>query len=109
MKASRGSGRVRGGVGIVLGVVSLLGGCGEREPKPEGVRDAVRAQGRAEGARAEADLQAIRTALQEYQVEHGRFPETLEALPFIRDRRTDTSGYAYDAGTGEVRLREGGR
>ena len=86
--------------------ISLLGGCGERRPKKENIREVVEAQDRARKVKAQADLPAINAAVQEYYAENGRFPDRLDALPFIQDRRIDTSSYAYDPANGQVRMRE---
>ncbi len=103
--------RVRGrrsvfALAVLLGGVPLLGGCGEQGPKKENVGEVVEAQRRAERVRAQAEVQAINTALQEYYAQNRRFPDRLEALPFIQDRRIDTSWYVYDAASGQVRLRD---
>ena len=90
----------------LLGVVPPLGGCGEQKPKEEIIRDVVGAQQRARKVKAQADLQAIQTALQAYYAEQGRFPDRLDALPFVQDQRIDASLYAYDPGTGQVSLRD---
>jgi hypothetical protein len=90
----------------LLGVVVPLGGCGEQKPKEENIRDVVEAQQRARKVKAQADLQAVRTAVQAYYTEQGRFPDRLDALPLVQDQRIDTSAYAYDPATGQVGLRE---
>jgi hypothetical protein len=64
-------GRARGRLSAValaglLGVLPSLGGCGEQKPKEENIRDVVEAQQRARRVKAQADLQAIQTALQAY-------------------------------------------
>ncbi len=104
-------GRARGWPAAValaglLGVVPFLGGCGEQKPKEENIRDVVEAQQRARRVKAQADLQAISTALQAYYAENGRFPDRLDALPFVQDQRIDASLYAYDPASGQVGLRE---
>ena len=93
-------------LGFLLGGGLLLAGCGEHGPKKENVREVVEAQDRARKVKAQADLQVINTALQEYYASNGRFPDRLEALPFIQDRHIDTSLYDYDPSSGQARLRE---
>ena len=104
-------GRARGwqaavALASLLGAVPILGGCGEQKPKEENIRDVVEAQQRARRVKAQADVQAINTALQAYYTEQGRFPDRLDALPLVQDQRIDASLYAYDAATGQVSLRE---
>jgi hypothetical protein len=104
-------GRTLGGLGALglaalMGAGPLLGGCGERKPKEENIRDVVEAQQRARRVKAQADMQAIRSEVQAYAAEHGGFPERLEALAFVRDQHIDASLYEYDPATGEVRLRD---
>ncbi len=95
------------GATIALGAFpSWLVGCGEQKPKQENIDDIVQAQERARKVRAQADIRAIHTALQEYQIQNGRFPGRLEDLPFVTDRNIDTSWYAYDPANGQVRMRE---
>lgn len=108
MLSARGvRGRLSGiALAALLGAAPLLGGCEERKPKEQNIRDVVEAQKRAKRVKAEADLRAIQTALQIYSAEHGQYPESLEALPLVRDQRIDASLYAYDTATGQVRLRE---
>ena len=106
-----GGGCVRGwlsvfALAVPLGVVPLVGGCREQKPKEENIRDVVEAQQRARMVKAQADLQAISTALQAYYAERGRFPDRLDALPLVQDQRIDASLYAYDAASGQVSLRE---
>jgi hypothetical protein len=91
---------------ILVAGTSFLGACGEQKPKQDAAEQVLGAQQRTKAVKAQADLQAIRTALQAYQLENGRYPDRLEALPLVQDMRIDTSWYAYDPGTGEVRMRE---
>jgi hypothetical protein len=94
------------GATIILGAFPWLAGCGEQKPKKENIDEIVQAQDRARRVRAQADIQAIHSALQEHQIQNGRFPDRLEDLPFVTDRNIDTSWYAYDAASGQVRMRE---
>ncbi len=90
----------------VLGATPLVAGCRDQGPKQENVREVVEAPDRARQVKAQADLQAINTALQEYAASNGRFPDRLEDLPFVRDRHLDASLYEYDPAGGQARLRE---
>jgi hypothetical protein len=98
--------RAAAALAALLGVVAPLGGCGEQKPKEENIRDVVEAQERAKRVKARADLQAIQTALQAYYAEQGRFPDRLDALPFVQEQRIDTAPYAYDPASGQVSLRQ---
>ena len=89
-----------------LGLVVPLGGCGEQKPKEENIRDLVEAQQRARRVKAGADVKAIQAALQMHLAEHGRYPDSLDALSLVRDQRIDTSLYTYDPSTGQVSVRE---
>ena len=90
----------------LLGAGPIVVGCGEQKAKQENIDEVVQAQQRARRVKAQADVQAISTALQAYSVEHGRFPDSLDALPFIQEQRIDASLYAYDPASGQVSLRE---
>lgn len=94
------------GLAFFLAATSVMAGCGEQKPKQEKIDEIVKATARTRKIRAQADIQAIHSALQEYQIENGRFPARLEDLPFVKDRNIDTSWYAYDPASGQVRMQE---
>lgn len=60
---------------------------------------------RALEARDMADWKAMQVAINLYRSEEGRFPESLDALPIVRERNIDISRWLYDPVTGKVRLR----
>ena len=55
--------------------------------------------------RAQADMKALETAIQQYYVENARFPASLTELPLVQNQRIDVSLYAYDPATGNIQLR----
>ncbi len=60
---------------------------------------------RAKGAQAEVDLGAVQDAVRNYQMENGRYPDTLNAVKSYLRPGTDLSAFNYDAGTGTVTVR----
>ncbi|MFQ5847433.1 MAG: hypothetical protein ACE5IQ_07110 [Candidatus Methylomirabilales bacterium] len=92
---------------IVVGMLLLLlGGCGESQnPIEEYGKEVIQAKGRAERVRAQADLQVLKTAIQQYYVERGRFPVSLTDLPLVQNQGIDPTLYAYDPATGSIHLR----
>ena len=62
-------------------------------------------EGRAEGAQAEEDLGDIRTAIQTYQMDNGRYPASLAAVkPYIR-AGIDINRFNYNPADGSVSLK----
>ncbi|MFQ5883009.1 MAG: type II secretion system protein GspG [Candidatus Methylomirabilales bacterium] len=81
-------------------------GCGESEnPFQQYGKEVIQAHGRAERAQARANLRVLKTAIQQYQVETGRFPASLTDLPLVQNQGIDPNLYIYDPATGSVRLR----
>lgn len=107
------------GISLCLGAMFLAGGCGDRKPKepeaqqPGTVKEAVdratKAIPEALALRDEADTKFLETAIQAYNVSEGRFPESLEAIPEVRQRGLDTSRWVYEPATGKVALKTAGR
>ncbi|MFQ5924292.1 MAG: type II secretion system protein GspG [Anaerolineales bacterium] len=84
----------------------VLMGCGESENRSTQIeKDVIEAQGRAEGVRAHVNLKVLETAIQQYYVEWGRFPKSLNDLPILQNQGIDPDLYEYDPATGKVRLR----
>ena len=117
------TGRGRGGrawgaaPGGLLVVLLLVAGCGEQKAKqeaaPQGGATAQEQQAVESGAQSiqqalelkdRADTEALRGAIRQYHAAQGRYPESLEALPEVREQGLDTSRWTYDPKTGEVRL-----
>jgi hypothetical protein len=81
-------------------------GCGEgQNPLQQYGEEVIGAKGRVERVRAEADLKVLETAIQEYYMEHGRFPASLTDVPLVQRQRLDPTLYVYDAATGGIALR----
>ena len=81
-------------------------GCGEgQNPVQQYGKQVIDAKGRVERVRAQADMKALETAIQQYYVENGRFPASLTELPLVQNQRIDVSLYAYDPATGNIQLR----
>jgi len=95
---------------VKLVLVTLLPlvvvGCGESQnPAQQYGKEVIDAKGRAERVRAQADLQALKTAIQEFYVERGHFPASLNDLPLVQNQGIDPTVYAYDPATGSIQLR----
>ncbi|MFQ5897544.1 MAG: hypothetical protein ACE5JN_04775 [Candidatus Methylomirabilia bacterium] len=90
-------------VGMLLFVVV---GCGEGEnPVQQYAGKLISAPGQAGRAQAQVNMQLLRTAIQQYRIERGRFPASLTDLPVVQNQRIDPTLYVYDSTTGDVRLR----
>ncbi len=62
-------------------------------------------EGRAKGAQAEVDLGDIRTAIQTYQMDNGRYPASLDAVkPYVR-AGIDLNRFRYNSADGSVSLK----
>jgi len=91
---------------VALSLLFLALGCGEgQNPVQQYGEEVLKAKGRVERVRAQADMKALETAIQQYYVENGRFPVSLTELPLVQNQRIDVSLYAYDPGTGNIQLR----
>ncbi len=60
---------------------------------------------RAKGAQAQVDLGAIQDAIRNFQMENGRYPNSLDAIKSYLRPGTDLSAFNYDAGTGAVTVK----
>jgi hypothetical protein len=60
---------------------------------------------KARGAQAKVDMGAVQDAVRNYQVENGRYPDSLEAIKSYVRPGTDLTLYNYDRGTGTVSLK----
>ena len=93
-------------VTVTLFVLFFVLGCGEgQNPVQQYGKQVIDAKGRVERVRAQADMKALETAIQQYYVENGRFPASLTELPLVQNQRIDVSLYAYDPATGNIRIR----
>ncbi|MGH7478003.1 MAG: hypothetical protein ACREJ8_00220 [Candidatus Methylomirabilales bacterium] len=91
---------------VALLSLFLALGCGEgQNPIQQYGKEVIDAKGRVERVRAQADMKALETAIQQYYVENGRFPASLTELPLVQNQRIDVSLYAYDPATGNIQLR----
>jgi hypothetical protein len=91
---------------VALLFLFLALGCGEgQNPVQQYGKEVLKAKGRVERVRAQANIKALETAIQQYYVEHGRFPASLSDLPIVQRQRIDVSLYAYDPATGNIQLR----
>ncbi|MFQ5656789.1 MAG: type II secretion system protein GspG [Candidatus Methylomirabilales bacterium] len=89
----------------VAGILLLVAvGCGENPVEQYG-KEVIQAQGRAKRVKGRADMQALKTAIQHYHIEEGRFPDSLEDLPVVQDHGIDLDLFVYDPSTGSVQLR----
>lgn len=89
---------------IVSAVVLVAAGCSEEKKTTEQYgKTLTGAIPESKKVGTEANLGAIRAALQEYQLEHGRFPERLEDLPLVQNQHLDVSRLDYNKETGTVK------
>ena len=62
-------------------------------------------EGRANAAQAEEDMGDIRTAIQTYQMDNGRYPTSLDAVkPYVR-AGIDINRFNYNSADGSVSLK----
>ena len=95
-----------GSVTVAAMFLLVTMGCSESEnPFQQYGEELIRAPGRAEKAKNQADLQALKTAIQQYQIERGSFPASLTDLPLVQNQGIDPTLYVYDPAAGNVRLR----
>ena len=81
-------------------------GCSESDnPIQQYGKEVIQAGERTKRVRARADMQALKTAIQQYYIEQGRFPSSLSDLPTVQYQEIDTDLYVYDPATGSIDLR----
>lgn len=91
---------------VVLVFLFLALGCGEgQNPVQQYGEKVLKAKGRVERVRAQVDIKTLETAIQQYYLDHGRFPASLSDLPIVQRQGLDVSLYAYDPATGNIQLR----
>jgi hypothetical protein len=91
---------------LALTLPLVLMGCGESEnPIQQYGEEVIQAGKRTRRVRARADMQAMKTAIQQFYIERGHFPDGLEELSIVRYQGIDPDLYVYDPATGEVQLR----
>lgn len=91
---------------VALMLPLVLMGCGEREsPIQQYGKEVIQAGERTKRVRARADMQAVKTAIQQFYMETGRFPESLDELPIVQYQEIDPALYVYDPTTGSIQLR----
>ncbi|MFQ5988406.1 MAG: hypothetical protein ACE5K9_00660 [Candidatus Methylomirabilales bacterium] len=90
----------------VAGIMLLVAvGCSESQnPIQQYGEEVIQAGERTKRVRARADMQALKTAIQQYHIETGRFPASLTDLPIVEYQDIDTDLYDYDPATGRIRL-----
>ncbi len=91
----------------VAGIFALVVvGCGENQnPIQQYGKEVIQAHERTQKVKARADMHVLKTAVQHYYVEWGRFPASLNDLPLVKNQGIDTDVYVYDPATGDIRLR----
>jgi hypothetical protein len=91
----------------VAGIFALaFVGCGESQnPIRQYGNEVIHARERTERVKARADVHVLKTAVQQYYIERGRFPESLSALPLVQHQGIDPDLYVYDPATGSIQLR----
>lgn len=93
-------------VTLALLLMLVAVGCGEgQNPVQQYGKEVIDAKKRVESVRAQADMKALETALQQYYVDNGRFPASLSDLPIVQRQRIDPDLYVYDPATGNIQLR----
>ncbi len=91
----------------VAGIFALVVvGCGESQnPIQQYGEEVIQAYGRTKRVKARADMQAVKTAIQQYYIETGHFPASLTDLSLVQNQGIDPNLYAYDPATGSIHLR----
>lgn len=91
---------------VALMLPLVLMGCGESEnPIQQYGKEVIQAGERTKRVRARADMQALKTAIQQSYIERGHFPESLDELSIVQYQEIDPDLYVYDPATGQVQLR----
>jgi hypothetical protein len=86
--------------------VLVVVGCGESQnPIQQYGKEVIQAYERTERVKAQADMQALKTAIQQFYIERGNFPASLNDLPLVQNQGIDPDLYAYDPATGRIQLR----
>ncbi|MEE8327071.1 MAG: hypothetical protein V3R58_08565 [candidate division NC10 bacterium] len=90
----------------VAGMMLLVAvGCSESQnPIQQYGNEVIQAGERTKRLRARADMQALKTGIQQYYIEQGRFPASLSDLPIVQYQDLDPDLYAYDPSTGSIHL-----
>lgn len=95
------------GIATVAAMISLVAlGCSESDnPIQQYGNEVIQAGERTKRVRARADMQALKTAIQQHYIEEGSFPASLSDLSTVRDQEIDIDLYVYDPATGSIHLR----
>ena len=90
----------------VAGMMLLVAvGCSESQnPIQQYGNEVIQAGERTKRLRARADMQALKTGIQQYYIEQGRFPASLSDLPIVQYQDLDPDLYAYNPSTGSIHL-----
>ena len=91
----------------VAGMVLFVAvGCSESQnPIAQYGSEVLGAHERTQRVKARADMQAIKTGIQEYYVERGRYPASLTDLSLVQNQGINPDLYVYDPATGSIQLR----
>ncbi len=81
--------------------------------QPESAKEIVQQYGqglvksvdKARGVQAKIDLDSVKDAVRNYQVENGRYPSSLDAIKNYVRPNIDLSAFNYDPATGNVALK----
>lgn len=91
---------------VALTLLLVLMGCGESgNPIEQYGKEVIQAGERTKRVRARADMQALKTAIQQFYMERGHFPGSLDELPIVQYQEIDPDLYDYDPASGQVQLR----
>ena len=91
---------------VAATLLLVVVGCGESQnPIQQYGEEVIQAGERTKRVRAQADMQAVKTAIQQYYIETGRFPARLTDLSLVQNQGIDPNLYAYDPATGSIHLR----
>ncbi|MGA2191944.1 MAG: type II secretion system protein GspG [Nitrospirota bacterium] len=61
---------------------------------------------RARGAKTKVDMDAVQKAVQNFQLDNGRYPDSLDAIKGYIQPDVNLGSYAYDPASGTVSLRQ---
>ncbi len=91
---------------VALAVLSTVLTLGCDSDRKDPVADTmIKSYHRAQDAASQANLDAVRNAVQAYQAANGKYPEALEDVRPLMGGDIDLSQFEYDRNTGRVTAR----
>lgn len=94
-------------VALFMAALVFNAACDKKQPNPveEYGSGLIDAHGRAQDAAVQANLDALRKAIQAYQATNDAYPASLQDVVGLIGKEVDLSKYDYDPRSGAVRLK----